>query len=465
MNSILKCRLILKYPWLVFSISTWFACGCKGNSAEPENDGGARADDTNSVATEEEDSSIDSAPPDAQVITECLAGQHYITDEASYLEYLPYECIAGLLRISMGTAEELRFPYLKRVQGNLAIGDNPLITKVPRFDVLEEVDGTLFITENPRLTDLGGLSNLKRITEGMTVSENDSLVTLAGLEGLESFRGTLEIEANPMLERLGIFQNTDVSFNYLNVIENPVLANLEELSGLTSTSSSIRIFRNASLTSLTGLEQVREVGIQVVLLNNESLSDISALFDLEHIQTSLEIEGNALTTIEGFDALTHVTTIQISEDAVERISGFSSLTSISSDLIVTGCATLQSISGFGSLTEIEDNVEIYDNPMLVSTDALARVTTVGGGLYIGTSQYRYTQDWEASGNAVLETLSLDALTAVGGVHFIAVENPRLPTCELCEILSRLDTVPGTIDLQGNLADTCGAVIADSTECK
>src|SRR5690606_23927044 len=139
----------------------------------------------------------------------------------------------------------------------------------------------------------------------------------------------------------------------------------------------------------------------------------------------LVIERNdALVTLDGFGALTHVDrNLWIYDnDALEQIGGFRALKYVDNDLIVRGHAALQRLSGLRALEEADDIlIEYY--PLLAELK-LDNLTRVDDDVYLvangklqtlsGLSALGFIGgDLEINNHAQLTSLGLSALTSVG----------------------------------------------------
>jgi hypothetical protein len=163
-------RVFISLPAYLLLLQFIFVLRCNGSRTGSdtetddieENTASDLDDNTDPPDTETPPADDDSDPLDVEVIEGCYDDFHQITDEASYLEILPYECINGGLEVFTNLMEEFRLPHLKRIDGSLRIGDTTTARTIPSFDVLGTVTGSLVIFGHRSVENLDGLSSLRK---------------------------------------------------------------------------------------------------------------------------------------------------------------------------------------------------------------------------------------------------------------------------------------------------------------
>lgn len=167
---------------------------------------------------------------------------------------------------------------LTRVNRNLILSKNLLLTSVKGLENLNQVNGTLRISNNG-LTENLELYNLKK-ADSIVIEQNSRLKSISALEKLAT-ASTVVIRANSGLENLQGLQGVDTLKN-LHIIQNNQLVDLTGLDSLLVINGRLTVEENAGLTSLKGLGRVIKVGTEINILSNPlllSLAGIEALTD------------------------------------------------------------------------------------------------------------------------------------------------------------------------------------------
>ena len=164
------------------------------------------------------------------------------------------------------------------------------------------------------------------------------------------------------------------------------LYDLEGLNNLDSVGDFLRIYYNDSLTSLTGFEKLRKVNAYIDIQANNELESIASFDALEYtgyirvrsnpnlehlgtfpkldsIRNFLELEGDSIREVIGFNALRSVISMSLGGPSTEVISGFNKLKSIP-NLNFRFYPELHTISGFQQLERIQSKLEISSCPRL-----------------------------------------------------------------------------------------------------
>jgi hypothetical protein len=271
------------------------------------------------------------------------------------------------------------------IPGTLQIIDSNDITNLDSLYQLTSV-GTLMIERNSLLADIDGLSNLTS-TNSLSFMFNPEITSINGFSSLVSV-GALNISDSPKLTNLDGFSSLR-SANTINIESMAALISIQGLSGLTTLDAPgrIRIIGNAALTSLAGTENFSSIPGHVFISSN-----------------------NAMTTLDGFTALTYVGGLFITGNAnLTAVPGFANLQTVGDascdctdpGLDISANPKLANVDGFSSLQSVGNNVEIVANASLANLDGFSHLTSIGRMLLVGS-------------NASLTNLDgLSALTSVG----------------------------------------------------
>jgi|JI10StandDraft_1071094.scaffolds.fasta_scaffold01156_18 hypothetical protein len=162
----------------------------------------------------------------------------------------------------------------------------------------------------------------------------------------------------------------DSLFGVLNVLQN-VTGNL--------------IVQNCpNLTSLQGLDGVQSVGGEFVIQNTDITTMGNFSFQLASAGDFIFVSNNSLTNLnisggsEAFPSLSSVTNrFLINGNALTSITGFNALTNIGNDLSIDGNTALASITGFNALTNIGNDLSIDGNTALASITGFDNLNQVG----------------------------------------------------------------------------------------
>ena len=138
------------------------------------------------------------------------------------------------------------FAVLKRIDGNLLIQDNNVLTSLSDFAALNSVGGFIQIggsssfypPRNRNLITVSGFDALTRIEGDFIIQNNDALTSISGFSVLNSVGGTIQIGDSPS------------SFSSGNL-------NLMTVSGfdaLTRIEGDLFIQRNTTLTTISGFD-------------------------------------------------------------------------------------------------------------------------------------------------------------------------------------------------------------------
>ena len=213
------------------------------------------------------------------------------------------------------------FDALKRVGGNLLIGNNVSLTTLSGFGAVTFVGHRLIFENNGELETVDGFGSLTRIgddfddfdREGLFIMRNHRLTTVSGFDVLETVTGGI---------RIGDFQDPS--------------------SG------------NTLLTTLPSFSALTRIGLSLDFVATP-LDGFPPFAALTSVGEDVYFQGNTGTSISGFDVLETVGrhVVFANHSQLETVSGFEALKSVRGDFIVADNVVLTSVSGFGALQSVD----------------------------------------------------------------------------------------------------------------
>jgi hypothetical protein len=168
---------------------------------------------------------------------------------------------------------------------------------------------------------------------------------------------------------------------------------------------------------------------------------LAAMAGCTSVTGSVSVMDSSLTTLAGLESLTSVggDFIILNNRALTEVEGLHALTSVGGDLRVQENPVLTSVAGLRALTSIPSSLMVYRNDAL-QTLSLAALTSVGGG---GRNNPHHLgpmalQVYVSTNNA-LTSLSLPALTFVGPDGLQIYDNAVLPPCQADAVAAQIGT--------------------------
>ena len=156
--------------------------------------------------------------------------------------------------------------YIKTVEGELKIADNPALTDIT-LDELTSVAGALTISNTGAAhVDLGSLQTTGRLE----ISNNAKLTKFDGLAATV-IKGDFVLRANALLANLGVMSTVQRIEGSMTVDSNAALVNLDPISGLQYITGSLSITGNTSLTSVSRMSWLTGIGTTVTVTGNTKL--------------------------------------------------------------------------------------------------------------------------------------------------------------------------------------------------
>lgn len=264
--------------------------------------------------------------------------------------------------------------------------------------------------ENVGVVDLSGLGALDAVSS-LELVDMPALLTLDGL-GPASHLATLRVTGSPALTRLTDFDRS-AALTEVELRNNPSLTSLTGLASVT-TLETVTLEGNG-LTSLAGLSGLETVDTLTVLAEPDllSLADAAALWRV----STLTVTGGGLVEL-GFPALESVG--QLSLGSLPALTSLEGLNRVN-----VGTLRLNDLPGLDSLQALAmttGGVSVYIDacPALVSLDGLGRIEELGM-LHL-------------QGNAALSDVSV--LTGLEDIEQVEIlDNPVLRTADALALCS------------------------------
>lgn len=169
------------------------------------------------------------------------------------------------------------FHQIKRIDGNLFIGNHLSLEILNGLQQLESIGGDLIISNIPTLKNVGDLLNLSIVEGTLNISNCQKLETLQ-LPKLQEVRKNLTVFYNASLFTLTGFKSINTIGGDLKILKNPLISNLMGLEQLQKIGGGLLIYHNDSLSSLKGMENLQTVQDRIILVQNERLANCNNSF-------------------------------------------------------------------------------------------------------------------------------------------------------------------------------------------
>lgn len=401
------------------------------------------------------------------------------------------------------------------------------VTSLDSLYKLKELRGSLEIFHT-QLTDLSGLENLEVIEGKLVAFENNQLKSLSGLENLKTLGGVL-IHHNKNLESVSLSAVNDSLSSY-EVYNNTNLRTISGLNGMTYIEK-VRIENNDSLRLISGMNNLYAVHGGVSIINNYSVDSldifrsldqvrddfivrhiygvreihcfdnlrycgkelrisnmIGGVFDyfpnLEHIR-SLNITGNNITELRGFNKLKELGGLEISGATgffnLHLIDGFNALETVRGELFIRGFTSdnfkllgfntlkkvghliidqidnLEEFTAFSSLEEIEQfgfaNIENKKSDAVGNIKNLDNFSNLKRVEKLGIIKCQYLENIDALANVKFTNQTGSLLK--NGISI--VQCPRLSWCSLPNICQYVQEHPDLSDIRDTNKEGCNSI--------
>lgn len=232
---------------------------------------------------------------------EVITGDVSIPHAEAMARYRNARVITGNLTVV--TSTKVMFPYLQRVNGQLAFHVKP--DGAPGLGALRSV-GSMIVT--PNIESLDGFQGLRQVDGRLEVY--GGVQSLEGLEHLETIGGNLDIAGAPVTSLVGLSGLKSVSQLVLRGLNIPSFEGLESL----TTVNAIDFQGAIELLSLEGLSGLvgDQSGLTISIMGAPKLNSVTGLGNVTALKqltlysvqgASLNLAGlpSTLTTLEGLD--------------------------------------------------------------------------------------------------------------------------------------------------------------------
>ncbi|MFP2896138.1 hypothetical protein [Corallococcus sp. 4LFB] len=330
----------------------------------------------------------------------------------------------------------LSLPSLRFVGGDVAVRSNA------RLDALTLgtapgatlwVERSLIVEDNPMLPTLEGLAAVLP-RDSIFLRANNAMVVPGLLPQVVALRGSLVIEDNLRLDRTP-FVNLDRVHGDVRLANNPAMPAPSGLENLTRVDGTLELRDNTALEVLHPLARLGSVG-ELHLIGNSRLPDTSGFARLSYAGR-IFIQGNKELVSAGDMPLLEQVTQDFSVKYNEKLQRVHRLPVLrgASAVIAVGNPVLTSLEGFNRLTRLT-TLESLGNAALTSLSDLTLL--------------RELDVLSLQGNGALTDFGLPELARVS-LAFVVVDNAKLPTCRATALLASVfqgDPVTG-VNLGGN----------------
>lgn len=374
--------------------------------------------------------------------------------------------ISGDVNISISNITNLDSLYsIQRIQGNLNITNNPLLSDLSGLSSLKSVIGTLNMYANDSITNLNGLSEIDTLG-ALEVVYNPLLTSICGLDSLVVLN-SIDINSNPLLDSLcfNFILNNHLQGS-LFIVGNDSLKNLKGLDSLYFIDGDVSIIYNNQLINTEGLNQLKVLKGNLNISANQNLTNIQ-LNSIEKIakESNSEFEDNGfiisdnpnLVTIHPFtelDSIFNDLKIQYNQK-LENINGFNSLRFIGNKLSISGNDSIQLIENFNSLQNIGSYIEISGNPLLEVIDCISNLSNFQGTMALSSNPKLAQIVGEIPTDTLTEVI-LEGLNSIPNLNFLNKVksingNLIILDCDSLILMAGLDSLSfvGSLNISNN----------------
>lgn len=366
----------------------------------------------------------------------------------------------------------LLYPDCDEINGVLLISGAD-ISNLDSLIQLKSITGGLGVFNNSQLTSLDGLDQLELLEGGLGLQDNAQLSDISSLSNLDSIKGALDVNNNAILSLDGLSELVYIE-GFIKLLNNNNLTDLNGLSNNLYVGGDVTITNNNSLIDISGPAIGSSFNGGLEIRNNQSLTSIDGLEFITQINGLLHIEENPLTSLNGLDSLvscegmiiksmgsltdisaifevdTIFGSLELDGLGIDELDGFNELKYIEQNLLINSNMDLTSLHGFGSLDSIGANLEINNANQLTSLNTFENLISIGGGFKINGSSMSTITEFPSL-NTIGGTLSIHTvytlenlecftnLTSVGAIDLSA-----LP------LITNLNGFENLIELKGNI---------------
>jgi hypothetical protein len=329
---------------------------------------------------------------------------------------------------------------LQTVAGNLGLFGELETTNCEGLSNLNYVGGELSISGNGFI-DLQGLENLDSIGVGLSVRNTGVLKTLEGLDNLKSIGSTLGFQHNDSLSditalsNLQHFDNGTINWHY-----NRSLKNFEGLEGVTNLKDLV-LTSNFDLENFEGLNNLTFIENNLNIFSNSALLSLSGLENLESTNDLVITGSPLLTSLQPLSGTSVNTYMVLSDLGLTNLNGLENVTSLSTNLRISNCSSLENLNGLHNLTSIGTYISITYNNLLINLEGLTNLSSINNHLSVENC------------DNLINVEGMDNLTSIG-THIYFNSNPALQNFKGLE---GIEQIGGNVRVYANasLADFSG----------
>jgi hypothetical protein len=256
---------------------------------------------------------------------------------------------------------------VKKVAGNLTIGNCASLSGLDAFSQVDTITGNLLI-DNTALTSIIAFSQLVHLGGELRIEDNKELLAIEGFEQTKTIGG-IRIERNHKLGIISNFDQLDSLTGILDISDTEV-SSLPTMPMLLKTNAEINLYDNSHLQKVPFLEHLEEIGgLQLTYGGLDTLRCPK----LKHVLSGLDVHTTSLDAIE-MDSLRYIGgNLVIRSTSVDQINMFRLLEYIGGSLYIVNNDQLTDVNGLQRLTHIGKKLVISDNADLLSLQGLQQV--------------------------------------------------------------------------------------------
>jgi hypothetical protein len=332
--------------------------------------------------------------------------------------------------------------------GLLSISEFTQLANLSAFNNLTTAT-SVWILNNPALTSISGFPQLGPAIQRLEISQNAQLASITGFASLTQITDRLMLLANGFAQ-LNAFPNLQ-TINYVVIEDSPNLTSVSGFGALT-TGGSFYFTRDPELVSISGFGSLQTLS-SLQATQNAKLASIA----MPALRSTLSVNVDAPLTSASFPQLLDGP-VRLTNSRLVDVSGFPALRTggvfltSAPELVTYSLPTLEtggaSIAYAPKLVTVslpafrEGQLSFDSAPLLASISApLAQRFTqlwINGA---GVTELRFpalqrTQTFVFQMVPQLQSLDMPVLTQIDPGTGLLVNAPRLPACQVTELITR-----------------------------
>ncbi|NRA67656.1 MAG: hypothetical protein HRU19_24455 [Pseudobacteriovorax sp.] len=369
--------------------------------------------------------------------------------EQGLLDFSQISVIKGdLIITALGNYEKLSFPNLSEIN-SIELEFSKL--HALEFGEIRSVFGKMLINSNLDLKSMSGLDRLEVVNDSLEIFEN-GLVELRGFHNLRH-AGSVDILLNEDLEIFDAFHKLETISRGFSIGSSPKLKYLTGFSESVQFNGYLSYSDLGSLEAFPKLSNIKELDL-LEAGDLPKIDHMNHLSMLETVGNFLILNNNSIVNFKGLERLKHIRSgFHIFEaPQLKNFEGLSSLEVLQGDFTVRDTG-IEDFTGLNSLKEIKNdsrysdparqltaNMQIAQNPNLVSFNGLDQLDLIQGGIVIEDNS-NLTDLMPLKATKMVDTLSSSKIDAP-----ILVENCPLDATgeflqDFCQNLHDSSTEP------------------------